>query len=128
MRPDKRDLMVLFADKPGALDLYLAFEKVLYARFPQTRTRVQKTQITFSNRYVFACISFLRVKKKALLPDPYIVLTLGLPCPLASPRVAACTQPYSGRWTAHIVLGSEGELDDELMGLVEAAWNFALIK
>ena len=33
MRPDKRDLMVLFADKPGALDLYLAFEKVLYARF-----------------------------------------------------------------------------------------------
>lgn len=128
MRPDKRDLMVLFADKPGALDLYLAFEKVLYARFPQTRARVQKTQITFSNRYVFACISFLRVKKKALLPDPYIVLTLGLPCPLASPRVAACTQPYPGRWTVHIVLGSEGELDGELMGWVEQAWSFSLVK
>ncbi|MDI9505175.1 MAG: DUF5655 domain-containing protein [Bacillota bacterium] len=128
MKPDKQDLMGFFDGKPGALDLYLAFEKVLYVRFPQTRARVQKTQISFSNRYVFACISFLRVKKKALLPDPYIVLTLGLPCPLASPRVEACTQPYPGRWTAHIVLGSEGELDDELMGLVEAAWNFALIK
>lgn len=125
MKPDRRDLMGFFEAKPGALGLYLAFEEVLYAHFPQTSARVQKTQITFSNRRVFACISFLRVKKKALLPDPYIVLTLGLPHPLASLRAAAFTQPYPGRWTVHIVLKSEREMDDELMDWIENAWNFS---
>ena len=53
-----------FEKKPAALPIYECFAERLYERFPDTKRRVQKTQITFSNRYVFACISFQRVKRK----------------------------------------------------------------
>ena len=86
---------------------------------------MQKTQITFSNRHVFACVSFARVKRKAELPSPYLVITLGLPCPLESGRVAVKTEPYPGRWTTHIVVGSTDEIDKELIGWVRQAYAFS---
>lgn len=73
----------------------------------------------------FACVSFLRVKKKAELPDPYLVVTLGLSFPLASHRVAAKTEAYPGRWTTHIVIGAPSEIDSELMEWVRLAYDFS---
>lgn len=87
--------------------------------------RVQKTQMTFSNRYVFACVSFAKVKKKAELPAEYIIITLGLPKPLDSDRIAIKTEPYPGRWTHHIVIALKEELDDELFSWVRMACDFA---
>ena len=120
-----QDLLFFFDRQPAALPLYTAWEARLLAQFPETAVRVQKTQITFSNRHVFACISFQRVKRKAELPQPYLTLTLGLPYPLESPRVAAKVEPYPGRWTTHIVLGGEEEMDDELFCWVRQAYDFA---
>lgn len=120
-----QDLLFFFDRQPVALPLYIAWEARLLAQFPETAVRVQKTQITFSNRHVFACISFQRVKRKAELPQPYLTLTLGLPYPLESPRVAAKVEPYPGRWTTHIVLGGEEEMDEELFCWVRQAYDFA---
>jgi hypothetical protein len=97
-------------------------------QYPDTRIKVQKSQISFSNRYLFACVSFARVKKKKELPDPYLVITLGMPYPLESPRVAVKTEPYPGRWTTHIVIGSADEVDEELLGWVAEAYTFASTK
>ena len=121
----KQDILFFFDRHPAALPLYEAFEAELRKRLPDTGIRVQKTQITFSLRRVFACVSFLRVRKKAELPDPYLVITLGLPCPLESERVAVKTEPYPGRWTNHLVIGSVEELDDELFSWVEQAARFS---
>ena len=116
----------LFFEGHGeALPLYMLFEERLYAIFPSTHKRVQKTQVTFVNRRVFACVSFARVKRKAEMPSPSLVITLGLPYPLESERVAVKTEPYPGRWTTHIVVGTPGELDDELFFWVEQAYGFA---
>ncbi len=93
--------------------------------FPSASMRVQKTQITFSNRHVFACVSFARVKKKAELPEPYLVITLGLSYPLDSNRVAVKTEPYPGRWTTHFVVSSVSELDGEFFAWVKQAYEFA---
>ena len=60
--------------------------------------------------------------------DEYFVLTLGLPAPLESARVAAKTEAYPGRWTAHIVISGFSDLDDELFDLVRRAYDFSLIK
>ena len=87
--------------------------------------KVQKSQITFSNRHVYACVSFLRVKRKAELPDDYFVLTLGLPYPLESGRVAVKTEPYPGRWTTHILISSISDLDEELFDWVDQAYEFS---
>lgn len=119
------DELMFFDGHTAALPLYEAFAGTLFQRFPNTSVRVQKTQITFSNRHVYACVSFARVKKKAELPDPYLVVTLGLPYPLDSRRAAVKTEPYPGRWTTHIVVGAQGELDDELWDWVRQAYEFA---
>ena len=59
------------------------------------------------------------------MPDPYIVLTLGLPYPLDSERVAVKTEAYPGRWTTHIVLGGRDDLDEELLAWLERAYDFS---
>ena len=122
MNPEVR---MFFDPHPDSLQLYEAFAGEMAARFPETRVRVQKTQITFSNRRVYACVSFLRVKRKVELPASWFTLTLGLPYPLETPRVAAKVEPYPGRWTTHIVLSDPSELDAELFGWVEQAVAFA---
>ena len=66
--------------------------------------------------------------RKAELPDPYIVVTLGLSNPLDSERVAVKVEPYPGRWTTHLVIGVIGEIDDELLGWLDEAYAFAEAK
>lgn len=124
----RQDTLLFFDGHAGLLPLYKALENRLLAKYPQVNIRVQKTQISFSNRHLFACVSFLRPRKKAELPASYFVLTLGLPAPLSSPRVAAQTEPYPGRWTAHIALSTAADLDAELFGWIDQAYTFAAEK
>ena len=73
------DTLMFFEQQPDALPLYEAFSEAVLKRYPDTKIKVQKTQITFTNRHIFACASFLRVRKKKELPNPYLVITLGFP-------------------------------------------------
>ena len=125
MRELDLDTLMFFNGHGDALDLYQRLEDLLYRAFPLVNKRVQKTQITFTNRHVFACVSFARVKRKAELPEGYLVITLGLPAPLESPRVAVKTAPYPGRWTHHIVVSRPEELDEELLSWIGEAYAFA---
>ena len=128
MRELDADVLMFFDQHMDVLPLYQAFEEILFDSFPVVNKRVQKTQITFSNRHVFACVSFARVKRKAELPMRFIVITLGLPAPLDSERVAVKTEPYPGRWTHHIVVNKPEELDEELLSWVREAYDFAAVK
>ena len=128
MRELDADTLMFFDQHMDVLPLYQAFEEILFDSFPAVNKRVQKTQITFSNRHVFACVSFARVKRKAELPMRYMVITLGLPAPLDSERVAVKTEPYPGRWTHHIVVNKPEELDEELLSWVREAYDFEAAK
>ena len=79
----------------------------------------------YTNRHLFACVSFTRVKRKAELPEGWLTLTLGLPAPLDSPRVAVRTEACPGRWTHHFVLSSIEELDEEMTSWIRASYDFA---
>ena len=59
------------------------------------------------------------------MPEGYLVITLGLPAPLESDRVAVRTEPYPGRWTHHIVISKPEELDEELVSWIGEAYAFA---
>ena len=61
----------------------------------------------------------------AELPDDYFVPTLGLPAPLESARVAAKTEPYSGRRMIHFVISDPSDLAEEQFGWVAQAHWFA---
>ena len=122
------DIMMFFDQHQAVYPLYELFQEKLLSQFPETKVKVQKSQISFSNRHLYACVSFLRVKKKAELPNNYFVLTLGLPMPLESNRVAAKTEPYPGRWTTHFVISDLSDMNEELFGWIESAYCFAQIK
>jgi len=124
----QKDVFSFFDPFPAARPLYEAFEAKLLELFPETKIKVQKTQISFSTRHVYACASFLKAKRKAFLPNPYITVTLSLPYPLETDRTAGKTEPYPGRWTTHIVIGSIRELDGEFFSWVEDAFGFSLSK
>ena len=119
------DELMFFDKHMAAFPLSEIFKRKLFEMFPSTSIRVQKSQITFVNRHVYACVSFARVKKKAALPDSFLVITLGLSYSLNSDRVAVKTEPYPGRWTTHLVVGSASELNDELFTWVRQAYDFA---
>lgn len=113
-----------FEGRPRELRLYEVFaEKVLVA-FPETVIRVQKTQISFSNCYNFAFAS-LPIRKVKGRPEHYLIVSFGLSYRLASPRIEVAVEPYPNRWTHHVIVSDEAELDEELMGLVGEAHAFS---
>ena len=125
MRETDTDTLLFFNTHSTALPLFLALEEKLLDRFPEAQKRVQKTQITYYHRHVFACISFARVKRKAELTEAWFTLTLGLPFPLDSERVAVKTEVYPGRWTTHFLISTAEEIDAELLDWMQQAYDFA---
>lgn len=122
------ETLCFFDEHRNALPLYEAFLRRVLEAVPGATVRVQKTQISFGNRHMFACISFARVRRRAELPDPYIVVTFGLARRLDASRVAVAVEPYPGRWTHHILIGNVGQIDDELMEWIREAAAFAASK
>ncbi len=122
------DAVLFFAQKPAAAALYEVFERRVLEEVDDVRIRVQKTQISFSNRHLFAAVSLLPVRPKARRPDAYITVTFGLRRRLSSRRIDAVSEPYPERWTHHVLVASAEEIDDELMAWVREAAVFAAMK
>ena len=123
------DKLLRFFDKmPEALPLYQKFEREVLFRVEDVHIKVQKTQITYSNRHVFACVSFAKVRKAKERPPVYIVVTFGLAYKKESPRIDIATEPYPNRWTHHVLVSREEEIDGELLGWVEEAAAFSAAK
>ena len=119
------DELFFFDEKPAALPLYEAFAKRLLAEIDDVTVKVRKTQISFSNRYNFAFVSLLPVRKAKARPETYITVTFGLRYKKESPRIDAATEPYPNRWTHHMLISSVDEIDDELMGWIKEAAAFS---
>ncbi|MEA4893270.1 MAG: DUF5655 domain-containing protein [Peptococcaceae bacterium] len=116
-----------FEGKPLELALYEAFaEKVLDA-FPEAIVQVQKTQVAFSNRHHFAFVS-LPVRRVKGWPEHCIIVTFGLFYRLKSPRISIAVEPYPNRWTHHVLVSDEDELDSELMNWISEAYAFSKSK
>ena len=118
------DILFFFDGKPLELALYEALFRHLEVEFPDASVRVQKSQISFYGRHLFSAAS-LPVRRKKSWPEHCIVLTVGLSHRLDSPRVAVATEPYPGRWTHHILLSDETQIDGELLGWLRESWEFA---
>ena len=93
------DILLFFDPMPGALPIYERLFERAQAELGPFSVRVQKTQITWSNRHVFACASFMKVRKAKDRPKTYLVVTFGLEHKAVSPRIDVATEPYPNRWT-----------------------------
>ena len=117
--------LFFFDEKPAALPLYEAFAKRLLAEIDNVTVKVRKTQISFSNKYNFAFVSFLPARKAKARPESWITVTFGLRYKKESPRIDAASEPYPNRWTHHMLISSADEIDDELMGWIKEAAAFS---
>ena len=118
------DVLFFFDGHPEELALYEALFRAVEAAFPEGSVRVQKTQTSFYGRHLFAAAS-LPVRRRKDWPKICLVVTVGLSYRLESPRVAVASEPYPGRWTHHILVTEAGQIDEELMGWLREAWDFA---
>ena len=120
--------LLFFQQDMEALPLYERLESLILDRIPDVQIKVQKSQISFYNRHMFACVSFAKVRKAKERPDHYIVVTFGLDHRLDSPRINVATEPYPNRWTHHVLISASSEIDDELMSWIQEASVFSALK
>lgn len=119
------DMWMYFDGHPEERLLYEALFDRMEGLFPDTRVKVQKSQISFYNRHLFAAAS-LPVRRKKDWPERCLLVTFGLAYRLESPRIAVAVEPYPNRWTHHVIISRAEDLEEELMGWLEEAYQFAL--
>lgn len=122
------ELERFFARDPLMLPAYRVLEDRILAEIgADVLVRVQKTQITFSDRRVFGCAS-IPIRRRRDWPRHCLMVTFGLAHRLDAPRIAVATEPYPDRWTHHVLVERPDEIDDELMAWLREAHAFSLSK
>ena len=122
------DILFFFNDHMDASPLYERLEGLILEQIPDVKIKVSKTQISFSNKRGFAFVSFKPCRKAKERPSVWMTISFGLSNRKESPRIDAATEPYPNRWTHHIMVGSEEEIDDELMSWICEAAEFSASK
>ena len=99
------DIRAYFGDHTQEFALYQAMFDRMSAVVPKASVKVQKSQISFYRRRLFAALS-LPVRRKKEWPPHCLLVTFGLAHRVDNPRIAVSTEPYPNRWTHHVVLSS----------------------
>lgn len=118
------DVLFFFDGKPMELSLYQTLLERMEAVFPAASVKVQKSQISFYNKHLFAAAS-LPARRRKDWPNACIIVTIGLSYRLTSSRVAVAVEPYPNRWTHHVLVSQAEQIDDELLGWLREAYDFA---
>lgn len=116
------DVLFFFDGKPQELELYEYLASRLLERYPSTIIKIQKTQISFCDKRMYTCVSLAPVRRKAERPEHFITVTFGLTYPLDDRRaLQVAVRP--NRWTHHVIVGDTAEIDDQLLGWIDASHN-----
>ena len=119
------DILFFFGQHMDALPMYEKLETQILEQIPDVKIKVAKTQITFANKRGFAALSFNPCRKATQRPETWMTVTFGLGYKKESPRIDVATEPYPGRWTHHVIVGSVEEIDEELMDWIKEAAAFS---
>lgn len=102
---------------PAETALYELLEARVLA-FGETLCKHDRTQTAFVRQVQFAWVSLPRRKSDA----GAVMLSIGLPVRVDSPRILHAAEVAPGRWMHHLLLRSAEELDAEVVGWLEMAW------
>lgn len=122
------DILLFFSQRMEALPLYEKLEEQILTKIPDVKIEVAKTQISFSNKRGFAFVSFNPCRRAKERPAAWMTVSFGLGYRKEAERIDVATEPYPGRWTHHVMVGSAAEIDDELMGWIKEAADFSASK
>jgi hypothetical protein len=116
------DIDQFFARQPDSRSLFDVLCETITA-FGRFEMRVTKSQIAFRRRKTFAIV---------WIPDRYLhrelallVLTMGFSYRHPSSRWKQIVEPHPGYFTHHLELYSVTDIDGEVAGWLQAAWENA---
>ena len=118
------DLLFYFDGRPQELVLYEDLFQAMSAAFPDACVKVQKSQISFYSRHLFAAAA-LPVRRKKGWPEHCLMVTFGLGHRENHSRITVATEPYPNRWTHHVLVSERREIDTQLMDWLVQSWVFA---
>ena len=122
------DILLFFSQHMEALPLYAKLEERILTEIPDVKVKAARTQISFSNKRGFAFVSFNPCRRAKERPAVWMTVSFGLGYRKEAERVDVATEPYPGRWTHHVMVGSTAEIDEELLGWRKEAAEFSASK
>ena len=122
------DILFFFGEHMEALPIYERLENAILTRIPDVKIKVAKTQITFANKRGFAFVSFNPCRRAKERPSTWMTVSFGLGYRKEAERIDVATEPYPGRWTHHVTVGSTAEIDEELLAWIKEAADFSASK
>ena len=118
------DEIMFWEQWPQLLPLYEALRNRLAETYPGMRVKVSKTQISFYNNHMFAMVS-PPIRRRKGWPKTFVMVSFGLPGRIVSPRIAMSVEAYPNRFTHHVIVEREDEIDGTLLGWIDAAYSFS---
>lgn len=121
------DILRYFSATPTEQALYELLVRQMDACMPEASVKVQKSQISFYDRHLFAAAS-IPLRRKKDWPNTCLLVTFGLSHRVEDPRIAVAVEPYPNRWTHHVLISEPDQIDAQLMAWLEEARAFARSK
>jgi hypothetical protein len=110
----------LFAGKTESLKLFHVVQKYIESLGP-VRMEAMKSQISFGTRTKFAWV-WLPPSWSKSRPENSIVITFGLRRHVEHERIVQAVEPRSGRWTHHVIIEKEADLDEAVRAWLREAY------
>jgi hypothetical protein len=111
----------LFADNPTRLRLFRA-TRALIESLGDVQVEATKSQVSFGTDRKFAWV-WLPPKWDRKRPDDCIVLSFGLRHEVKDSRIEQAVEPHPGRWTHHVVVTDESDLDPTVVQWLREAFE-----
>ena len=121
------DILRYFSASPTEQALYEVLVRQMDACMPEASVKVQKSQISFYDRHLFAAAS-IPLRRKKNWPNTCLLVTFGLSHRVEDPRISVAVEPYPNRWTHHVLISESDQTDAQLMAWLEEARTFARSK
>lgn len=118
-------LEALFAGRPVARRLFDFVRQYIDSLGP-VKTAVTKTQVSFGveTKFAWVWLPQLWTRKR---PDESITLTFGLRHRVDDARIAQAVEPRPRRWTHHVVIENESDLDERVRGWLREAYEVSRV-
>jgi hypothetical protein len=121
-RPGSWTIEGLFDGRPVSLLLFQEVRRFIESLGP-VNIEATKTQVSFGTKRKFAWVWLpqIWIRKQ---PDSSITLAFSLDRQIIHDRIRQAVEPYPGRWTHHVVIEREPDLDEDVRGWLREAYAF----
>jgi hypothetical protein len=112
--------VAFFEGRPEELALFKVLDRQVRKRWPRAEVLVQKTQIGYADPRPFLWV-WLPPRRIKGRPEHYLVVTFGSTVPIESPRIVEKTRIRDQRWTHHVLVAKEHDIDRQLIAWIETS-------